>query len=105
MWRFFQGSVPLSNAVYSLVALGLAAWVAWYAVYDSAFGRRMFAAVGESFRFYMACVVMLGLSFFAGYLCVHGFLTDQAPTFSRHNFWFSRSEHPDLFWASMIFHA
>lgn len=105
IWRFFQGSVPLSNALYSLVALGLAAWVAWYAVYDSAFGRRMFAAVGESFRFYMACAVMLGLSFFAGYLCVHGFLTDQAPTFSRHSLWFSRSEHPDLFWASMVFHA
>src|SRR3546814_2661002 len=47
IWRFSQGTVPLSNALYSLVALAVAVWVAWYAVYDSAFGRRMFAARSE----------------------------------------------------------
>ena len=107
IWRFSQGTVPLSNALYSLVALALAVWVAWYAVYDSAFGKRMFAAVGEPFRFYMACAVMLVLSFFAAYLCVQGFLTDQAPSIGRYArpFWFSRVAHPEKFWVSIIFHA
>lgn len=107
IWRYFQGSVPLSNALYGLVAFGLAVWAAWYAVYDSAFGKRMFAAVGEPFRFYMACAVMLVLSFFVGYLCVHGFLTDQAPSIGRYAqpFWFSRVAHPEQFWVSIIFHA
>src|SRR3546814_20914044 len=67
----------------------------------------MFAAVGEPFRFYMACAVMLVLSFFAAYLCVHGFLTDQAPSIGRYPrpFWFSRVAHPEKFWVSIIFHA
>lgn len=105
IWRFFQGSVPLSSALYSLVAFGLAVWLAWFAVYDSVFGRWMFAAVGDAFRFYFGCALMLGFATFVGYLCVHGFLTDQAPTFSRYSVWFSRSEHPGMFWASMIIHA
>ena len=105
IWRFFQGSVPLSNVLYSLVAFGVAVWLVWFAVYGSAFGKRVFAAVGGAFRFYLGCALMLGLSAFAGYLCVHGFLTNQAPTFSRHSLWFSRSEHPEMFWVSMIFHA
>jgi len=105
IWRFFQGSVPLSNALYSLVAVGLAVWLAWFAVYDSELGKRVFAAVGDVSRFYLGCALMLGLSVFVGYLCVHGFLTNQAPTFSRYSLWFSRSEHPEMFWVSIIFHA
>jgi len=105
IWRFSQGGVPLSNALYSLGAIGLAVWLAWFGVYDSAYGKRLVAAAGDSFRFYLGCAIMLGLSVFVGYLCVYGFLTGQAPTFSRHSFWFNRSEHPELFWASMIFHA
>ena len=85
VWRFFQGSVPLSNALYGLVAAGLAAWLAWYAVYDSALGKRVFAAVGPAFRFYFGCALMLGVSVSDGYLCVYGFLTNQTPTFGRHS--------------------
>jgi hypothetical protein len=105
LWLFLQGSVPFSNALFSLVAFGLAVWFAWFAVYDSALGRWMFAAVGGAVRFYLGCAVMLGLSVLIGYLCVHGFLTNQAPAFSRHNLWFSRSDHPEMFWVSMILHA
>jgi hypothetical protein len=106
IWRFFQGNGALPNAIYSLAALGFAAWFAWFAVHDSALGRRMSAASDGAFPFYLGCAVMLGLSSFAGYLCVHGFLTDQAPTFSRYRFrWFSRAEHPGMFWVSIIFHA
>lgn len=106
VWHFSQGSAPLSNAMYSLAALVFAAWLAWFAVHDSALGRRVLAACGDAFRFYFGCTVMLGLSLFAGYLCVHGFLTSQAPTISRYSFrWFSRAEHPDMFWVSIIFHA
>ena len=105
IWRFLQGIAPLSNALYSLGALGLAGWFAWFAVYDSAHGRWMFSAVGDACRFYLGCAVMLGLSVFIGYLCIHGFLTNQAPAFSRHNLWFSRSDHPEMFWVSMILHA
>jgi hypothetical protein len=65
----------------------------------------MYAAVGSTFRFYLGCAVMLGLSAFAGYLCVHGYLTDQDPTFGWHMRWFSRSEYPEMFWASIVFHA
>jgi hypothetical protein len=107
IWRFFQGGAPLSNALYSLLALGLAVWVAWFAVHNSAYGRRMFAVAGDTFRFYMACALMLVLSFFMGYLCVYGFLTDQAPSIGRYArpFWISRIEHPGIFWVSIIFHT
>jgi hypothetical protein len=73
IWRFFQGNGALPNAIYSLAALGFAAWFAWFAVHDSALGRRMSAASDGAFPFYLGCAVMLGLSSFAGYLCVHGF--------------------------------
>lgn len=105
VWRFLQGSAPLSNALYGLVTVGLAVWLAWYAVHDSALGKWVSAAVGAAFRFYFGCALMLGLSVFVGYLCVHGFLTNQAPAFGRYDLWFDRSEHPDMFWVSMIFHA
>ena len=106
IWHFSQGGVPLSNAIYSLAALGFAAWLVWFAVHGSALGRRASAACGGAFRFYLGCAVMLGLSVFAGYLCVHGFLTSQAPTISRYSFrWLSHAEHPDMFWVSIIFHG
>lgn len=61
----------------------------------------------DTVRFYLACLVTFGLVSFLGYLCVHGFLTDQAPTMGRYarQLWFSRLEHPKVFWVSIVFHA
>ena len=41
IWRFFQGNIPLSNALYSVIALGVAAWVAWLGIYGAAMSSRV----------------------------------------------------------------
>lgn len=105
IWHVLQGGAPLADAFYSLVAVGFAVWFMWFALQDTTLGAWMFVAVGEAGRFYLGCAVTLALSVFLGYLCVHGLLTDQAPSFGRHVQWFSRAAHPVMFWVSMVVHA
>jgi hypothetical protein len=38
VWRYFHGSVPLSNVFYSLAAVGVAAWFVWLGVYGASIG-------------------------------------------------------------------